>query len=1647
MTITPSKEPDTVRKVVVFMIIALPILALVSAVALIFRGIPFASAHPNQITVIDYGIQGSIADMAISDDGETRYFTGSFSYVGAGTGPAVIVNSSTGELVTYPTVTPENATVRVVIPDGNGGWYVGGSFTGIGGVDQDRIAHVLSTGEVDEVFAPTFDSFGHVYSLVLDEEAGLLYVGGSFSEVNGEARNGIVVLDSTDGSLFDGFALSLNSFGVIYDLEVTSGTLYIAGNFSSISGSNRYSYAGIDISSSTTSTVTDFGDSWALGTFSTANAIAVDDNYLYIGGSFFGLGADFDISNLARVDIVTGDIDSTWKPGVDSTVYDIELTEEGTIYVGGSFSGVSGDSGQGYLAAIDVATEVSTGWAPELNASVEDIFVDGGTIYFAGNFSTVNGVTKYGAAAVDAETGLVNTGLTVVPTSGSVIYAIAAQAERVYLGGTFTAIGGRRCEGLVAIDVDSGEPTDFCHSLKRFGSVTGGRNLLLEDNLLYVGGGFEEINGESLKYAAVFDVNTNELQDVDYNLSAGFGMGDQGVYQFLIDGADIYIGGKYSSVGSNSHAALARFNKTTGVYDATFNPGLHYPNCCGGNDAEVRDFLLVDDIIYVGGYFTSVTGTVDRAHLAAFSAVDSSLLDWAPEADNRVTDMQIDGTSTIYIAGNFSTINGDDRDYLASVNASTGSTTDWNPQPGGTPTALLLQDGYVYVGGSFSTIGIVDRTLFASFDLTDGSLTDWNPELDSNISASQSSINRIIKDGSTLYVAGNAITAGVQRIFNFAQFGPLTIQFNSSTFAQSETVTSTPYEIEISSSNTSSLPISVVVDITGGTATYGEDYTMVTGTVSILPGENSTSSVITIINDDSFEADETIILTVESALGAEISGNTTFTYTIQNDDVATPGVMISESDGTTAITEGGATDTYTVVLNSEPAANVTVSLTADEQATLSTSSILFTSANWDEPVTVTVTAVNDDIDEDAHTATTTHSVVSADPDYDDIETESVVATVTDNDTAGITATQSAGTTTVSEAVDGSTDSYTIVLTSEPTANVTVALDAGDDISLSTTSIVFTTENWDTPVTVTVTVVDDAIDEDNSHEDTITHVVTSADGDYDEFVINDIAVTITDDDTASMTLTEAGGSTTVTEDGATDSYTIVLGSAPTSSVTVELDINNAEVSLSTTSIVFTAENWDDVVTVTVTADNDADVEADHTSVITHSVTSDDDSYDGFVLANVTVTITDNDVAQEDDEEPTTGGGGSAFFIAPSPNTQAGQGAPLGATTARSQTTIALTPGDRTPIAIGGATHSISVEKASAEEVTVILQSTPVVVTVKKGESVEADITGDFVNDVVVQYLGILNGKTQVVVSDLIIQRKAFVINGDALETESDIVTLHILTQDVRSVAFLNSPDFADLSFTPFTSSSISWKVVPGLGEKTVYARLLLNSGNILTVSDTITVVPVGARRITNCSLEPGAAYKSKESPSVFFITESCTKRLFSNEDIFFSYFESFSFVKTVAAAELAVIADDTLGAMPMGIRARFKDGSIVKSVARPAVYLLSQGERRHILNEAAFLALRYRWDWVESITEELLDKYQEGDAVDGIPRPAYTLITYANSPKVYRLEPDPKNPEVLLKRHIVNVDVLRRLGYRTDRIVTVLDTEQYADGAPIGQASR
>ena len=374
-------------------------------------------------------------------------------------------------------------------------------------------------------------------------------------------------------------------------------------------------------------------------------------------------------------------------------------------------------------------------------------------------------------------------------------------------------------------------------------------------------------------------------------------------------------------------------------------------------------------------------------------------------------------------------------------------------------------------------------------------------------------------------------------------------------------------------------------------------------------------------------------MTVSTAQdGDGIDDAATFSHTVSSTDVDYNGIGVSEvavtvTDNEAAgvsigpaqltIAEGGS-DSYEVVLTSQPSHDVTVTISrsGDGDVSIDDQELTFTASNWETAQAVTVSAAQD---EDARddTAALSHSVASTDTNYNRITVSEVAVTVTDDETAGVSITP-----TELTIAEGGSDSYQVVLTSQPAHDVTITITHGGDpdIGIANRELTFTDSNWETAQAVTVSAAQD----EDARDDTATlgHSVASTDGDYNGIGVSQVAVTATDDETASVSITPT--QLTIAE-GGSDTYQVFLTSQPAQDVTITITHSgDADIDSDLDRLTFSSSDWKQEKTVTVRAAQDDDAR-DDTATLSHSVASTDGDYNGIGVSQVEVTATDDETA--------------------------------------------------------------------------------------------------------------------------------------------------------------------------------------------------------------------------------------------------------------------------------------------------------------------------------------------------------------------------------------------------------------------------------------
>ena len=310
----------------------------------------------------------------------------------------------------------------------------------------------------------------------------------------------------------------------------------------------------------------------------------------------------------------------------------------------------------------------------------------------------------------------------------------------------------------------------------------------------------------------------------------------------------------------------------------------------------------------------------------------------------------------------------------------------------------------------------------------------------------------------------------------------------------------------------------------------------------------------------------------------------------------------------------GSTQTYTVALKTRPLGTVTVAIgDPGSGVTRSPQELVFGPNNWSEKRKVTVhapaTATAEEVFID-HSLDTDPD----DPGYPDGQVPMadgrVTVEVMGTNAAGIAVNPTSLTIT-----EGGNASYTMVLTKLPSESVTVTPEksyATNEVRV-TSSVRFTTSDWNREKTVTVSLSEDS----DSVADaalTLVHKVTGAEEYEDiEGAVTPVTVEFEENDTRGVTVSPT--SLTIAA-GTSGTYRVRLNTEPSAATTVMVN-HSTDVIVEPVSLEFTTNDWSREQTVTVTVEEDAGGEEERSVTLSHTVTGSD--YAGVGVSDVTVRI--------------------------------------------------------------------------------------------------------------------------------------------------------------------------------------------------------------------------------------------------------------------------------------------------------------------------------------------------------------------------------------------------------------------------------------------
>ena len=668
---------------------------------------------------------GYVSTIATDTMNKIFYVGGLFEHVGPPVPYAARVNMADLE----PDLNQDapNDFVNCSVPDGNGGYFIGGGFTAIGQQMARYLGHYEADGSATN-WDPGLN--GEVFCVALSGDT--LFVGGSFSFINGAQRYRIAAFSRTTlqllawapqmnnavfsilpvgDRLFVGGAFSqVNSIptgrlalidrntgladpslpnvnGTVRAVAYRNDTLFVGGEFTQVGGSSRTNLASVHNGVLLP---------WSPTTNGIVLTMGLSGDSLFVGGQFTYMSGQ-QRANIGAVRTTTGAV-LAWVPNANDWVSAI-IAAPDAIYAAGAFTSIGGQSREG-LAALDRTNSSSTSWRCDASTAVHTVQIDNGVLFAGGRFRTIACEPRRGLAAIDAMTGR-TTGWD-AQVSG-VVNAVLLNGDTLFVGGNFTTANGVPRSNLAAFRTGTEDlllpwapATNFTGSVECLEGV---------QNMIYLGGNFASVNGVQRQFAAAVDRWLGELTPWDPDPSGR-------VRVLKHRNGVIYMGGSFFAIAGESRYQLAAVQFDTGSQlPWTPEPG---PQFMSG----VQDLIPTDDGVYVGGWFQWIGGAL-RSNLALLDTDIGTALPWGPVPDGSISAFHLEG-QRLFISGSFQNLDGGACNSLAIIDLPTGEHMEWDTgiaPIGSGVQELALIDDVLLVSGGFSSVDGLDRYGLAAYHL------------------------------------------------------------------------------------------------------------------------------------------------------------------------------------------------------------------------------------------------------------------------------------------------------------------------------------------------------------------------------------------------------------------------------------------------------------------------------------------------------------------------------------------------------------------------------------------------------------------------------------------------------------------------------------------------------------------------------------------------------------------------------------------------------------------------------------------------------------------------------------------------------------------------------------------------------------------
>jgi hypothetical protein len=595
--------------------------------------------------------------------------------------------------------------------------YVGGVFTNAGGVLNTNVARYDGTNWYAMGGVGFYNGTLSSYVNVLELHNGLLYAGGIFTNAGPVAATNVAVWNGSSwSSLGTGSANGVN--GTVSALAFQGDDLYVGGNFGVAGGVSAFGIARWS------------GGSWSAlgaGCRGGVQCIGVLGSDIYVSGGFTNVGG-VNARELAKWD---GFGWSTWPTTDGVFVYPLNdvgnkmVVNNGSLYIGGVFN-QAGDVIANHVVRYDGAnfyplgTKPANGFAtPPLTVSCIGQADDG--IYVGGLFTAAGKTLLNRIARWDGTNwNDVGGGTMGGASSANRVLAIAGRGSDVFVGGTFTGVGGFSVSNIARWD-------GFNWWNMGFGFDSSVGVLAVSQNAVYAGGGFTNVTDPPF----TFPVNHIAMWDGFNWYSLGSGVNANGtVNAIAVFGPNVYVGGTFTNASGVTANRIAVWN---GASWASLGTGTQ-----NGLNGTVLAIAINGSDVYVGGTFTNAGTTVVRG-IAKWDGVNwSGLGSGATNGTSaaEVRALAFGGDGKLYCCGRFTNISG-----VGASGVARWDGTKWEALGSGffgalavvRGTGLTIRGNDVFAVGTFDAAGLSESSGIARWNDT----IDFTPPLTMKFSRTQ----------------------------------------------------------------------------------------------------------------------------------------------------------------------------------------------------------------------------------------------------------------------------------------------------------------------------------------------------------------------------------------------------------------------------------------------------------------------------------------------------------------------------------------------------------------------------------------------------------------------------------------------------------------------------------------------------------------------------------------------------------------------------------------------------------------------------------------------------------------------------------------------------------------------------------------------